>query len=87
MGIDLSDQKLPQDGYFLLDRMTQRTNRAFAAIEQWPDVEERKQALRFLQGFRDDAVDGQEQTFIRPDDFIHIAAELRDRVLDLLRTA
>ncbi len=85
MGIDLSEQKFPSDGYLLLDRMSERAARAVAAIATWTNFDERTQAMRFLQGFRDDAAEGQEQAIIRPDDYGHGAREVRDRVLDLLR--
>lgn len=87
MGIDLAQQNLPSDGYLLLNRMSERTARTLAAITRWTNLAERAQALRFLQGFRDDAAEGQEQAFIRPDDYTGAPREIRDRVLDLLRNS
>ncbi len=70
LGIDLAQQILPTgDGYLLLLKAREAILRARAEVSLWDDDSRREDALSVLRLFFEAVNDGQEQLFLRLDNY------------------
>lgn len=85
-GIDLTKQRLPTgDHYLLLTEAQRSVIAARAQVSGWDDDEKRERALRFLRGLVDDIEGGQEQLFLRRDDYTTGDQKALDDLFEILR--
>jgi hypothetical protein len=72
-GIDLRKQQLPSgSGYLTLVDARAAVVFARREVSGWDDDERRRHALQLLGIFMEDVANGQDQLFIRPDDFTRL---------------
>lgn len=85
-GIDLTKQKLPKDlGYLYLPEAEAAVRRARAQVITWRDLDKRREAMVLINILEEDIRNGQEQLFLRLDDYEKSTREVDEAVFALLR--
>jgi hypothetical protein len=90
-GIDLTRQRLPAgENYIYLAEAGRALERARKELCAWQDIDLRAAALTMVKTLQEEVDAGQQQMFLRPDDYYAYSApsrEVIDGVFALLRSA
>lgn len=86
-GIDLSRQKLPAGPeYLYLPDAESAVRHARADVITWGDLDKRREAMVLINNLEEDIRNGQEQLFLRLDDYEKSTREVDEAVFALLRS-